>query len=107
MSLQIADEDEQERDAPGKKKKKGKGSELGGENDVEQWVLKRQKLRAKKVEEVIKSKRTVFVGNLPIGCTKKVQREQKVLNKACFHSFKMSHSHSHNTRKKLISLDNL
>ncbi|TMS23621.1 RNA-binding protein 34 [Larimichthys crocea] len=72
MSLQIADEDEQEQDAPRKKKKKkGKGSELGGENDVEQWVLKRQKLRAKKVEEVIKSKRTVFVGNLPIGCTKK------------------------------------
>lgn len=38
---------------------------------MEQWVLKRQKLKARKVEEVMKRKRTVFVGNLPVGCTKK------------------------------------
>ncbi|KAI3353603.1 hypothetical protein L3Q82_020122 [Scortum barcoo] len=71
MSLQIADEDEQEHETSVKKKKKRKAPEPSGENDVEHWVLKRQKLKARKEEEAIKSKRTVFVGNLPVGCTKK------------------------------------
>lgn len=66
MSLQIADEDEQETSV---KKRKRKAPEPSGGN--EQWVLKRQMLKDRKEEEAIKSKRTVFVGNLPVGCTKK------------------------------------
>lgn len=42
------------------------------ENGVGQWVENRQRKRAKKEEEDHKGKRTVFVGNLPISCTKKV-----------------------------------
>lgn len=42
-------------------------------NSTEHWVLKRQKLKAQKEEEAIKNKRTVFVGNLPPSCTKKVR----------------------------------
>lgn len=42
------------------------------EKGVEHWVEKRQKKRARKEEEAQKRKRTVFVGNLPISCTKKV-----------------------------------
>lgn len=74
-SLQNADEDELG-DKPAKKKRKAPEPDEE-RNDVEQWVLKRQKLKARKVEEVMKRKRTVFVGNLPVGCTKKVQREFK------------------------------
>lgn len=42
------------------------------EKGVEHWVEKRQRKRARKEEEAQKRKRTVFVGNLPISCTKKV-----------------------------------
>uniref|UniRef100_UPI0037E9BD3D RNA-binding protein 34 isoform X2 n=1 Tax=Semicossyphus pulcher TaxID=241346 RepID=UPI0037E9BD3D len=71
-SLLKADEDERGQETSAKQKqKKRKASEAGGEKDVEQWVMKRQKVRARKEEEVIKKKRTVFVGNLPVGCTKK------------------------------------
>lgn len=74
------------------KKKKRKAPEPGGENDVEQWVMKRQRLKARKEEETIKSKRTVFVGNLPVGCTKKVPRGQNHLNQ--FNSlFALIHFH--------------
>lgn len=73
--MQNADEDEQGHETSVKQKKR-KASEAGREKDVEQWVMKRQKLRVKKEEEVIKGKRTVFVGNLPVGCTKKVERQQ-------------------------------
>ncbi|KAM9363301.1 RNA-binding protein 34 [Symphorus nematophorus] len=73
LSLQNADdEDEQETTVKKKKAKKRKAPEPeSGENDVERWVMKRQKLRARKEEEAMKRKRTVFVGNLPISCTKK------------------------------------
>lgn len=47
--------------------------------------MKRQKLKARKEEEAIKGKRTVFVGNLPVGCTKKVQRERDYLNQSIYH----------------------
>ncbi|XP_041640192.1 RNA-binding protein 34 [Cheilinus undulatus] len=69
--LQNADEDEREQQTSVRKSKKRKAPEPGGEIDVEQMVMKRQKVRARKQEEAMKSKRTVFVGNLPIGCTKK------------------------------------
>ncbi|XP_076585352.1 RNA-binding protein 34 [Chaetodon auriga] len=71
ISLLNADEDERGQETAMKKNKKRKAPELGGGNDVEQWVMKRQKLKARKEEESIKRKRTVFVGNLPVGCTKK------------------------------------
>ncbi|KAK5865492.1 hypothetical protein PBY51_019758 [Eleginops maclovinus] len=67
LSLQCADDDEQ---GPAKKKIK-KGAESSGENDAEKWVIKRQNVRARKEEEVTKKKRTVFVGNLPVSCTRK------------------------------------
>uniref|UniRef100_A0A3B4WHM7 RNA binding motif protein 34 n=1 Tax=Seriola lalandi dorsalis TaxID=1841481 RepID=A0A3B4WHM7_SERLL len=71
--LQEADDDERGQETSVKKKKrKRKASELGGEKDVEHWVMKRQRLKASREEEAVKSKRTVFVGNLPISCTKKV-----------------------------------
>ncbi|XP_040891368.1 RNA-binding protein 34 [Toxotes jaculatrix] len=73
-SLQTADEEERGQETPVKKKKKRKASESGGENDVERWVMKRQRLKASKEEEAVKRKRTVFVGNLPISCTKKTLR---------------------------------
>lgn len=78
LSLQFADEDERGQETPVKKKKKKKTPEPGREIDVEHWVMKRQKLRARKEEEASKRKRTVFVGNLPVSCTKKVNREQDV-----------------------------
>lgn len=40
--------------------------------DAEHWVMKRQQRRERKAEEAVKNKRTVFVGNLPVSCTKKV-----------------------------------
>ncbi|KAF1394426.1 hypothetical protein PFLUV_G00000150 [Perca fluviatilis] len=72
ISLQNADEEE---GGPGKKKRKSSKrkaeEEPGGELDAEQWVMKRQRLKARKEEEERKRKRTVFVGNLPISCTRK------------------------------------
>ncbi|XP_028269605.1 RNA-binding protein 34 [Parambassis ranga] len=71
-SLQTADAEERGQKTPLKKKRKA--PELGRENDVEHWVMKRQKLKVIKDVEALKSKRTVFVGNLPISCTKKTMR---------------------------------
>ncbi|XP_034722411.1 RNA-binding protein 34 [Etheostoma cragini] len=72
LSLQTADEEEGGR---GKTKRtrtnKRTAAEAGGESDAEQWVMKRQRLKARKQEEEMKSKRTVFIGNLPISCTRK------------------------------------
>ncbi|XP_054460061.1 RNA-binding protein 34 [Anoplopoma fimbria] len=70
ISLQNADEDEQGPAAPAKKKKR-KAPEPDGQTSAEQWVMKRQKLKAVKEEEAMKVKRTVFVGNLPISCNRK------------------------------------
>ncbi|XP_061535312.1 RNA-binding protein 34 isoform X2 [Phycodurus eques] len=66
VSLQNADEDER---APANKKR---GAwEAGLEKGAEHWVLKRQRRRQEKQEEQTKNRRTAFVGNLPINCTKK------------------------------------
>lgn len=70
IGLQAADEEEQQKN-PAKKKKRRK-SEVMEEKGVEYWVEERQRKRARKEEEAQKRKRTVFVGNLPISCTKKV-----------------------------------
>lgn len=74
MGLQVADEDEQQKKSSKKKKKKrSEGTECGAEErGVEHWVEQRQRKKARKEEEAQKRKRTVFVGNLPVSCTKKV-----------------------------------
>lgn len=66
-SLQKADEEERGQET---NKRKRKASEL--DNEAEYWVMKRQRLKAGRQEEALKRKRTVFVGNLPSSCTKKV-----------------------------------
>lgn len=71
--LQKADEDEDGPEKPNRKRKR-QTSESGRENDTEYWVMKRQRLKASKAQESLKKNRTVFVGNLPISCTKKTLR---------------------------------
>ncbi|XP_056266649.1 RNA-binding protein 34-like [Pseudoliparis swirei] len=68
ISLQNADEDERGKTTPAQKKKR---KAPDAETSAEHWVMKRHKLKASKEEEVVKEKRTVFVGNLPISCSKK------------------------------------
>lgn len=97
-SLQNADEAEQGQTTTVKKKKR-KAPEADGENEVERWVIKRQKLRAQKQEEALKKNKTVFVGNLPVSCTKKVSdlcvffffffldNKLKEVTTECFHGF--------------------
>lgn len=56
-----------------KRRRKSEAPECDAEEKgVEHWVEKRQRKRARKEEDAQKRKRTVFVGNLPISCTKKV-----------------------------------
>uniref|UniRef100_A0A3Q4H328 RNA binding motif protein 34 n=1 Tax=Neolamprologus brichardi TaxID=32507 RepID=A0A3Q4H328_NEOBR len=71
--LQKADEDEDGPEKPNRKRKR-QTSESGREIDTEYWVMKRQRLKASKAQESLKKNRTVFVGNLPISCTKKTLR---------------------------------
>ncbi|AWP05026.1 putative RNA-binding protein 34 [Scophthalmus maximus] len=75
-SLQEADEDELGQVTSVKKKSatKRKASEVVGEKDTEFWVKKRQRTKADRDEEAAKKRRTVFVGNLPVSCTKKTLR---------------------------------
>ncbi|KAM6939615.1 RNA-binding protein 34 [Xenentodon cancila] len=70
-SLQTADDDERGENVSVKKKRT---LELDKEHDAEHWVLRRQQLKASKLEEASKRTRTVFVGNLPTSCTKKTLR---------------------------------
>uniref|UniRef100_A0A3P8QCS1 RRM domain-containing protein n=1 Tax=Astatotilapia calliptera TaxID=8154 RepID=A0A3P8QCS1_ASTCA len=78
--LQKADEDEDGPEKPNRKRKR-QTSESGRENDTEYWVMKRQRLKASKAQETLKKKRTVFVGNLPISCTKKVREDPSMSRK--------------------------
>ncbi|KAM9769737.1 RNA-binding protein 34 isoform 2-T2 [Menidia menidia] len=73
ISLQTADDEEQGQGASGNKRKR-KASESAADLGAEHWVLKRQKQKANRKEDALKSNRTVFVGNLPISCTKKMLR---------------------------------
>nr|XP_043872675.1 RNA-binding protein 34 [Solea senegalensis] len=77
-ALQNADEDEQEMSTKKKTtttvRTKRTASESGVHNDTEHWVKKRQRTKSCKEEEAAKTKRTVFVGNLPTSCTKKTLR---------------------------------
>ena len=98
--LQEADEDERGQGTSAKRKRMV--SEAGGENDVERWVMRRQRLRASRDEEAVKRKRTVFVGNLPISCTKKVSlswpvfsssfRLAKFVTAGCFYAIGLDKS---------------
>lgn len=65
------------------------GTEPSGRRDAEHWVMKRQEQRARKAEEDVKNKRTVFVGNLPASCTKKVC-QVLFLTLYIYHSFCLS-----------------
>lgn len=88
-SLQKADEDEQGQETSRKRKRKEPGP--CRENDVDDWVRKRQRLKARQEEEALKRKRTVFVGNLPISCTKKVELNQtRTLNSPDMNSLKLN-----------------
>uniref|UniRef100_A0A672GX50 RNA binding motif protein 34 n=1 Tax=Salarias fasciatus TaxID=181472 RepID=A0A672GX50_SALFA len=58
-ALQEADREEQ-------------GPSAARRSEKERWVLRRQRLKAGRQEEALKAQRTVFVGNLPVSCTKKV-----------------------------------
>lgn len=53
------------------KKVKRKAPEVD-DDDGETLAVKRRKVAWNKAEERIKLKRTVFVGNLPVNCSKKV-----------------------------------
>ncbi|XP_038130527.1 RNA-binding protein 34 isoform X1 [Cyprinodon tularosa] len=55
-------------------KRKKRDSETDGQIPAEHWALRRQRLKANKQGELLKMKRTVFVGNLPISCTAKTLR---------------------------------
>lgn len=66
-ALQNADDAEEEKRP---KKAKRKAPDDGELKEV--LTAKRRKVTWNKAEERIKLKRTVFVGNLPVNCTKKV-----------------------------------
>uniref|UniRef100_A0A8C7YWW5 RNA binding motif protein 34 n=1 Tax=Oryzias sinensis TaxID=183150 RepID=A0A8C7YWW5_9TELE len=82
---------------------KRKVLELDREQDAEYWVLKRQKMKARKQEEATKTKRTVFVGNLPVTCTKKVllQNIIKPVSSMRFLFFLPSRRQVHPQRKSM------
>uniref|UniRef100_A0A4W5M9R6 Uncharacterized protein n=1 Tax=Hucho hucho TaxID=62062 RepID=A0A4W5M9R6_9TELE len=69
-ALQNADEDEQVPKTP--KKTKRKAVEMGEGGVTEERQTKKQRTGAQIAAERVKQKRTVFVGNLPASCTKKV-----------------------------------
>ncbi|XP_013883904.1 RNA-binding protein 34 [Austrofundulus limnaeus] len=73
-SLQNADDEEKQCQSSVKKRKRREESEAGREKDVEHWVMKRQTLKARKHQEALKNKRTIFVGNLPVSYTEKTLR---------------------------------
>ncbi|XP_067115559.1 RNA-binding protein 34 [Osmerus mordax] len=68
-ALQNADADENVTKTPKKVKRKVLDVKQEGAMEEEKRPTKRQK--TERVEERIKLKRTVFVGNLPVSCTKK------------------------------------
>lgn len=64
-SLQTADQEEQQQRKATRKRR---------EEGAEYWVMKRRRTKEGKEEEEKKRKTTVFVGNLPVSCTKKTLR---------------------------------
>ncbi|KAK3562134.1 hypothetical protein QTP86_030135, partial [Hemibagrus guttatus] len=68
-ALQNADDAEEEK-RPKKAKRKAPETNIDGEIE-EALTAKRRKVTWNKAEERIKLKRTVFIGNLPVNCTKK------------------------------------
>lgn len=70
-ALQNADDAEEE-ERPKKVKRKAPEADDDGEALEEALAGKRRKVGWNGAEERIKLKRTVFVGNLPVNCSKKV-----------------------------------
>lgn len=70
-ALKNADDAEEEK-RPKKAKRKSPAAYDDGETAEEVLAAKRRKVAWNKAEERIKLKRTVFVGNLPVNCSKKV-----------------------------------
>ncbi|KAI5616620.1 RNA-binding protein 34 isoform X1 [Silurus asotus] len=69
-SLKNADDAEEEK-RPKKAKRKAPEADDDEETLADALSVKRRKVTWNKAEERIKQKRTVFVGNLPVNCTKK------------------------------------
>ncbi|XP_027018546.1 RNA-binding protein 34 isoform X1 [Tachysurus fulvidraco] len=69
-ALKNADDAEEEK-RPKKAKRKSPAANDDGETAEEVLAAKRRKVAWNKAEERIKLKRTVFVGNLPVNCSKK------------------------------------
>ncbi|MCJ8737504.1 hypothetical protein PDJAM_G00024670 [Pangasius djambal] len=69
-ALKNADDAEEEK-RPKKVKRKAPEANDDGETLEEAQTVKRRKVAWNKAEERIKLKRTVFVGNLPVNCSKK------------------------------------
>ncbi|KAB5558949.1 hypothetical protein PHYPO_G00023080 [Pangasianodon hypophthalmus] len=69
-ALKNADDAEEEK-RPKKVKRKAPEADDDGETLEEAQAVKRRKVAWNKAEERIKLKRTVFVGNLPVNCSKK------------------------------------
>ncbi|KAI1896863.1 hypothetical protein AGOR_G00099230 [Albula goreensis] len=69
-ALQNADEEDGVKRTTSKKtKRKATGTTEGAEGDEQEPAQKKKRIN--RAEERIKNKRTVFVGNLPVSCTKK------------------------------------
>lgn len=79
-ALQNADEDEQVPKMPKKTKRKAVEMEEGGATEEGERQTKKQRTGAQIAAERVKQKRTVFVGNLPASCTKKVTAAPVVIN---------------------------
>ncbi|XP_029906388.1 RNA-binding protein 34 [Myripristis murdjan] len=75
-SLQNADEEDQAKTSPKKKKKRKAPAEEEEEAAAaeERRPMKRPRTKADAEAEADKRKRTVFVGNLPVSCTRKTLR---------------------------------
>lgn len=72
-ALKNAD-DAEEAVRPKKSKRKAPEANADEETAHEMLAAKRRKVAWNKAEERIKLKRTVFVGNLPVNCSKKVAK---------------------------------
>uniref|UniRef100_A0A8D0KND1 RNA-binding protein 34 n=1 Tax=Salvator merianae TaxID=96440 RepID=A0A8D0KND1_SALMN len=70
FALDKADEEEEKKEKQIKEKLKNRHSQLATKNlSGEQSGVKQKKAQVNPAEEMLKNKRTLFVGNLPVNCT--------------------------------------
>uniref|UniRef100_A0A8D1TXT5 RNA binding motif protein 34 n=1 Tax=Sus scrofa TaxID=9823 RepID=A0A8D1TXT5_PIG len=75
-ALASADLEEEIRQKQGQKRKNSQSGVTIALDDVDQTVVNpRRKIQTNKEEERLKNERTVFVGNLPVTCNKKIPAE--------------------------------